>query len=64
MDDISNIIGEDYKYGFKTETKSVLTTGKGLNENVIRQISKAKNEPDWMLDIRLKSYFKFLEFVY
>lgn len=61
MDDISNIIGEDYKYGFKTETKSVLTTGKGLNENVIRQISKAKNEPDWMLDIRLKSYFKFLE---
>lgn len=61
MDDISNIIGEDYKYGFKTETKSVLTTGKGLNEDVIRQISKAKNEPEWMLDIRLKSYYKFKE---
>lgn len=60
MDDISSIVGE-YKYGFKTETKSVLTTGKGLNEDVVKKISEAKGEPDWMLDIRLNSYKKFLE---
>lgn len=51
----------DYKYGFKTETTSVLTSGKGLNENVIRFISEAKHEPDWMLEFRLKAYENFLK---
>ena len=50
----------EYKYGFVTETKSVLDSGKGLNEDVIRFISKAKNEPEWMKDFRLKSYEAFL----
>ena len=58
--DIDNIVG-DYKYGFKTETKSVITTGKGLSEYVIRQISAAKNEPKWMLEFRLKAYESFLK---
>jgi len=58
--EITEIIG-DYKYGFKTETTSVLNTGKGLNEDVIREISKVKGEPKWMLDFRLKSYQKFLD---
>ena len=58
--EIKDIVGE-YKYGFTTDTKAVYDTGKGLNEEVIRNISKAKNEPDWMLDIRLKAYKKFLE---
>ena len=58
--DIDNIVG-DYKYGFKTETKSVISTGKGLSEDVIRQISAAKNEPDWMLEFRLKAYESFLK---
>ena len=58
--DIKDIVGE-YKYGFTTDTKNVYDTGKGLNEEVIRNISKAKNEPDWMLDIRLKAYHQFLE---
>ena len=53
--DIGNIIG-DYKYGFKTDSKSILDTGKGLTEEVVRYISKVKNEPQWMLDFRLKSY--------
>lgn len=57
--EIKDIIG-DYKYGFKTKTTSVLTTGKGLNEGVIREISKIKGEPQWMLDFRLKSYKQFL----
>lgn len=48
-------IGEDYKYGFKDEDVSVFNTGKGLSEEVAREISKAKGEPDWMLEFRLKS---------
>lgn len=48
-------IGEDYKYGFRDEDVSVFNTGKGLSEEVVREISKAKGEPDWMLEFRLKS---------
>ncbi len=58
-DDINNIIG-DYKYGFKTETKSVCDIGKGINEDVVREISKIKGEPEWMTDFRVKSYYKFI----
>lgn len=47
---------DDYKYGFKNEDVSIANTGKGLNENVIREISKLKNEPEWMLEFRLKAY--------
>ena len=57
---IEQIVG-DYKYGFKTETESYYDTGRGLNEEVVRNISKMKNEPQWMLDIRLKAYNKFME---
>ena len=52
---------EDYKYGFKDKDVSILKTGIGLNEDIIRQISKLKNEPDWMLEYRLKSYKAFLK---
>ena len=58
--DNKNLVG-DYKYGFKTETSSVLTSGKGLNKEVVKFISKAKNEPDWMIDLRLKAYESFLK---
>ena len=57
---IDSIVG-DYKYGFTTDAKTVLTSGKGLNRAVVEFISKAKNEPDWMLDIRLKAYDAFLK---
>ncbi|MBR4496321.1 MAG: Fe-S cluster assembly protein SufB [Acholeplasmatales bacterium] len=56
----ANQIVGDYKYGFRTDAKNVLTSGKGLNEDVIRFISKAKNEPEWMLEFRLKAYQNFL----
>ena len=52
---------EEYAYDFKDEDISVFKTEKGLNENVIKAISKAKNEPDWMLEYRLKAYRKFIE---
>ena len=51
---------EDYKYGFKDEDVSIVKTDIGLNEDIIRQISKLKNEPEWMLEYRLKSYKAFL----
>lgn len=51
----------DYEYGFHDKDVSVFNTGKGLNEEVVRTISKAKKEPEWMLDIRLKAYHSFVE---
>ena len=52
---------EDYKYGFKDEDVSIVKTDIGLNEDIIRQISRLKNEPEWMLEYRLKSYKAFLK---
>ncbi len=43
-----------YKYGFTTDIESVRAP-KGLNEGVIRFISKIKKEPEWMLNWRLKA---------
>ena len=64
MDDnkkkIDDIVG-DYKFGFKTDSKDIINTGKGINETIVREISAYKNEPQWMLDFRLKAYEKFLE---
>ena len=54
-----NFTQEKYKYGFVTEIESEKIP-KGLNEDVIRLISKKKNEPEWMLKWRL-SAFKRLE---
>jgi Fe-S cluster assembly protein SufB len=59
-EELKEILG-DYKYGFKTETKSVMDTGKGLTEAIVRQISAMKNEPEWMLEFRLKSLQTFFE---
>lgn len=43
------------KYDFKTDAKVLFTTGKGLNEDVVRKISAVKGEPEWMLEYRLKA---------
>ena len=55
---INNIVG-DYKYGFKTDVDNVFDTGYGINEDVVRTISKIKKEPEWMLEQRLKAYHYF-----
>ena len=57
---INEIVG-DYKYGFVTDSVSIADTGKGINEEIIRAISKYKSEPSWMLDFRLKCYEYFLK---
>ena len=56
--ELEKIVG-DYKYGFKTDVETVFDTGRGINEEVVKLISKMKNEPDWMLAIRLKAYNEF-----
>jgi len=52
---IDKTINQDYKYGFETHIEQD-TLPPGLNEDVIRKISKIKKEPDWLLDWRLKAY--------
>ncbi len=52
---------EEYKYGFKNEDVSTFKTNKGLNEDIIREISSLKHEPEWMLEFRLKAYKAFKE---
>lgn len=45
----------DYKYGFHDKDVSVFRSKRGLTEEIVREISKMKNEPEWMLDYRLKA---------
>jgi Fe-S cluster assembly protein SufB len=46
---------EEYKYGFKDEDVSIHKTSLGLNEEIVREISRLKDEPEWMLEYRLKA---------
>ena len=46
---------EDYKYGFKDEDVSIVKTPAGINEDIVTEISRLKNEPEWMLEFRLKA---------
>ena len=59
----NNIIGKitsgEYKEGFVTDVEQEFIP-KGLNEDIIRMISKLKKEPQWLLDFRLGAYRKWL----
>ncbi|MFB4472886.1 Fe-S cluster assembly protein SufB, partial [Oceanobacillus caeni] len=46
---------EEYQYGFRDRDVSVFRTEKGLTRKVVEEISKMKEEPQWMLDYRLKA---------
>ena len=51
------IINEDYsKYDFKDPEDFVFRSKRGLTRSTVAEISKMKNEPEWMLNIRLKAY--------
>ncbi|KAL4446271.1 hypothetical protein ABPG77_003078 [Micractinium sp. CCAP 211/92] len=56
---IAKLLAKPYKYGFKTIIESDVFP-KGLSEDVVRAISAKKEEPEWMLDFRLKAYRKWL----
>ena len=59
-DTIEKAVLGDYKYGFVTDIEAD-EAPKGLDENTIRFISAKKNEPQWMLDWRLKAYQHWLK---
>ncbi|MEZ4826329.1 MAG: Fe-S cluster assembly protein SufB [Bacteroidia bacterium] len=57
---IQEVTGQKYKYGWVTPIESDLAP-KGLNEDIIRLISSKKNEPEFMLEYRLKAYHHWLK---
>ena len=57
---IDSIISQEYKYGFVTDIEQE-TIPPGLSEAVVRLISSKKNEPDFMLQWRLKAYRRFVQ---
>ncbi len=52
---IETFVSQDYKWGFVTEIEQDIAPP-GLNEDIIRMISAKKNEPEWLLEWRLKAY--------
>lgn len=60
QDDIlEKITNSDYKYGFVTDIEAD-SAPKGLNEDIVRFISAKKQEPEWLLEWRLKAYRQWL----
>jgi Fe-S cluster assembly protein SufB len=60
IDVLEETVSREYKYGFVTDIETDVAP-KGLNENVIRLISRKKKEPEWMLEWRLKAYHHWLK---
>jgi Fe-S cluster assembly protein SufB len=54
------LTNREYKYGFVTDIETE-TIPRGLSEDTVRLISKKKNEPEWMLEFRLKAYRQWLK---
>lgn len=52
---INEVAEKEYEYGFETDVQTELLE-KGLNEQVVRRISELKEEPQWMLEFRLRAY--------
>src|SRR5689334_14140155 len=52
---IEEFVLQDYKAGFVTDIE-METVPRGLNEDIVRLISAKKNEPEWLLEWRLKAY--------
>jgi Fe-S cluster assembly protein SufB len=50
-----SVPGEINKYDFHTQSKAIFKARKGIDPDIVRQISDIKGEPDWMLQFRLKS---------
>src|SRR5438876_6565335 len=55
ISEVETLANQEYKYWFYTDIETDAVQS-GLNEDIIRLISAKKNEPDWMLEWRLKSY--------
>jgi len=57
---LQNIINQPYKHGFVSDIESDVAA-KGLSEDTIRMISAKRDEPEWLLEFRLKSYAAWLK---
>ncbi|NQZ99285.1 MAG: Fe-S cluster assembly protein SufB [Myxococcales bacterium] len=57
---LEQLAEQEYKYGFVTDVETD-TVPPGLDESVVRLISAKKQEPEWLLDFRLKALARFLE---
>jgi Fe-S cluster assembly protein SufB len=57
---MNQVIDDTYKYGFHKPESSVFKTKRGLDRDVVDQISKHKGEPEWMRQFRQRSYASFL----
>ena len=57
--DIADVGLDTYKFGFHDDIKPVYTSPKGLSEEIVREISRQKDEPTWMLDFRLEALHQF-----
>jgi len=55
MSTLESLTNKEYKYGFVTDIESDVIP-KGLTEDTVRLISIKKNEPEWMLEFRIKAY--------
>ncbi|MDP6870269.1 MAG: Fe-S cluster assembly protein SufB [Candidatus Poseidoniaceae archaeon] len=51
----------DYRFGFHDPENATIRFDKGLSEQVVRDISELKGEPEWMTEIRIKAYRRFVE---
>ena len=52
---VKQVAEKKYEFGFTTDVQTDIIE-KGLNEDIVRLISKKKEEPDWLLEFRLKAY--------
>ena len=52
---VKEVAEKKYEYGFTTDIQTEIIE-KGLNEDVVRLISSKKEEPEWMLEFRLKAF--------
>jgi Fe-S cluster assembly protein SufB len=59
-DEARDAVG-DYRYGFHDPENATIRFDKGISEQVVRDISALKNEPEWMTDIRVKAYNHYVE---
>ncbi len=60
MSSVKNLVNQPYKYGFVTDIESD-TIPRGLSEDIVRLISAKKNEPEFMLEFRLRAYRQWLK---
>lgn len=52
---LNELTSQEYKFGFTTDVETEVIE-KGLSEDVVRLISSKKEEPEWLLEFRLKAY--------